>query len=189
RIARQRGRRRVRRSRARRPSGRSGPASRPRRGARHLSGLPGSARRAPGFHAAGAAERDRAVAALGLRRAGLPLADRRGLPERQGGARGAVSRLCVYLVVMFFSMLFWACFEQAGSSVNNFTDRNVDRVIDSRPVTTDDVGKAIEMRIRVQTSEADLAELPVLNQEQLGRHNGDGSAPFTLTELDGLRAK
>ena len=31
---------------------------------------------------------------------------------------------------MFFSMLFWAFFEQAGSSVNNFTDRNVDRVIE-----------------------------------------------------------
>jgi POT family proton-dependent oligopeptide transporter len=101
----------------------------------------------------------------------------------------ARERLFVVLVLMFFSMLFWAFFEQAGSSVNNFTDRNVDRVIDSRPVTADDVGKSIEMRIPVQTSEADLADLPVLNQEQLGRHNGDGSAAFTLTELDGLRAK
>ena len=37
-------------------------------------------------------------------------------------------RLTVVLVLCFFSMLFWAFFEQAGSSVNNFTDRNVDRV-------------------------------------------------------------
>ena len=90
---------------------------------------------------------------------------------------------------MFFSMLFWAFFEQAGSSVNNFTDRNVDRVIECSAATANDVGKAIEMRIPVQTSEPDLAELPLLNQEQLGRRNGDGSAPFTLTELDGLRAR
>jgi POT family proton-dependent oligopeptide transporter len=33
----------------------------------------------------------------------------------------------VALALMFFSMLFWAFFEQAGSSINNFTDRNVDR--------------------------------------------------------------
>ncbi|MFM8817976.1 MAG: peptide MFS transporter, partial [Phycisphaerales bacterium] len=38
-------------------------------------------------------------------------------------------RLTVVLVLCFFSMLFWAFFEQAGSSVNNFTDRNVDRVV------------------------------------------------------------
>jgi POT family proton-dependent oligopeptide transporter len=38
-------------------------------------------------------------------------------------------RLFVALVLMFFSMLFWAFFEQAGSSIANFTDRNVDRAI------------------------------------------------------------
>jgi POT family proton-dependent oligopeptide transporter len=38
-------------------------------------------------------------------------------------------RLFVALVLMFFSMLFWAFFEQAGSSINNFTDRNVDRAV------------------------------------------------------------
>lgn len=36
-------------------------------------------------------------------------------------------RMLVVLVLMFFSMLFWAFFEQAGSSINLFTDRNVDR--------------------------------------------------------------
>ena len=39
-------------------------------------------------------------------------------------------RLTVILILCFFSMLFWAFFEQAGSSVNLFTDRNVDRVVD-----------------------------------------------------------
>ena len=43
-------------------------------------------------------------------------------------------RLTVVLVLCFFSMLFWAFFEQAGSSVNNFTDRNVDRVSGGTPV-------------------------------------------------------
>ena len=38
-------------------------------------------------------------------------------------------RLFVVLVLMFFSMLFWAFFEQAGSSLSIFTDRHVDRTI------------------------------------------------------------
>ncbi|MFB6263273.1 MAG: peptide MFS transporter [Bradymonadaceae bacterium] len=38
-------------------------------------------------------------------------------------------RLFVILVLIFFSMTFWAFFEQAGSSINMFTDRNVDRTI------------------------------------------------------------
>lgn len=38
-------------------------------------------------------------------------------------------RLFVILVLLFFSMCFWAFFEQAGSSINLFTDRNVDRTI------------------------------------------------------------
>jgi POT family proton-dependent oligopeptide transporter len=38
-------------------------------------------------------------------------------------------RLFVVLVLIFFSMTFWAFFEQAGSSINLFTDRNVDRVV------------------------------------------------------------
>jgi hypothetical protein len=89
---------------------------------------------------------------------------------------------------MFFSMLFWAFFEQAGSSINNFTDRNVDRVIETRTATAADVGQSIQMRVPVQTSEPDLADLPLLSQEQLGHRNGEGAAPFTLTDLDGLRS-
>lgn len=57
------------------------------------------------------------------------------LYEMLRGTRIERQRLTVVLVLTFFSMLFWAFFEQAGSSVNNFTDRNVDRVVgDQRPV-------------------------------------------------------
>jgi POT family proton-dependent oligopeptide transporter len=67
-------------------------------------------------------------------------------------------RMFVVLILMFFSMLFWAFFEQAGSSVNNFTDRNVDRVTESRVVTEAEVGQTLTLK---------------LGQEQLGRRNGD----------------
>lgn len=53
-------------------------------------------------------------------------------------------RMYVVLILMFFSMLFWAFFEQAGSSVNNFTDRNVDRIIGGRVLTSADVGQNLE---------------------------------------------
>ncbi len=56
-------------------------------------------------------------------------------------------RLFVVLTMMFFSMLFWAFFEQAGSSVNNFTDRNVDRsrvvAEASRTISASDAGQTI----------------------------------------------
>ncbi|NLF73557.1 MAG: peptide MFS transporter [Candidatus Anammoximicrobium sp.] len=79
-------------------------------------------------------------------------------------------RMYVVLILTFFSMLFWAFFEQAGSSVNNFTDRNVDRVFEDRTVTAADVGQTI----RLQPT-----------QEQLGYANG--SQLFTLDVLDKLR--
>ncbi len=79
-------------------------------------------------------------------------------------------RMFVVLILMFFSLLFWAFFEQAGSSINTFTDRNVDRVFEDRVVTQSDVGKTIELTI---------------NQEQLGYANGDDM--MTLTKLDEAR--
>ena len=81
-------------------------------------------------------------------------------------------RLYVVIVMIFFSLLFWAFFEQAGSSVNNFTDRNIDRVIEERNVTEDEVGKTITFRLAPATDDAELAKLPVLGQEQLGHENG-----------------
>ncbi len=46
-------------------------------------------------------------------------------------AREAVTRhrLWVALVLTGVSVVFWACFEQGGSSLNLFTDRNVDKVV------------------------------------------------------------
>ena len=79
-------------------------------------------------------------------------------------------RMFVVLVLTFFSLTFWAFFEQAGSSVNNFTDRNVDRVREARVVTAAEVGGSI----RLQPT-----------QEQLGYHNG--ARRFTLDDLTALR--
>jgi len=84
----------------------------------------------------------------------------------------ARERLYVVLVMTFFSLLFWAIFEQSGSSVNLFTDRNVDRVNQERVVDSEEVGKTIELQ---------------LTQEQLGYTIG-GSA-MTLDRLDALREK
>lgn len=87
--------------------------------------------------------------------------------------RIARERLYVVFVLFFFIMLFWAFFEQAGSSLNLFTDRNVDRVFESRETRT--------------ISEADIATTIMLEptQEQLGYKNGDQL--FTMNLLDGLR--
>ena len=63
-------------------------------------------------------------------------------------------RLFVVVVMMFFSMLFWAFFEQAGSSINNFTDRNVDRVREERRIAANEVGQTVKLE---------------LTQEQVGR--------------------
>jgi dipeptide/tripeptide permease len=83
-------------------------------------------------------------------------------------------RMYVVLILTFFSMLFWSFFEQAGSSVNNFTDRNVDRVFEQRHLTAQEVGKELGKTIGIQPT-----------QEQLGYHNG--GQLFTLDVLDKLR--
>jgi POT family proton-dependent oligopeptide transporter len=96
-------------------------------------------------------------------------------------------RLFVVLVLMFFSLLFWAFFEQAGSSVNNFTDRNVNRVFTTQKVTQEDVGKTIAMRVPLASQDPALKDLPPLTQAQLGQmHEGK---PFSMTTLSSLRDK
>ena len=86
-------------------------------------------------------------------------------------------RMYVVLILTFFSMLFWSFFEQAGSSLNNFTDRNVNRFFQfdgfgkpDRIIAAADVGKTV----RLQPT-----------QNQLGYYNG-GKA-FTMDVLDKLR--
>lgn len=79
-------------------------------------------------------------------------------------------RIFVILIMAVFSMLFWAFFEQAGSSINLFTDRNVDRVAEARVITEADVGRTMEIE---------------LSQEQIGYpHEG---RVFTLDQLSALR--
>jgi POT family proton-dependent oligopeptide transporter len=109
------------------------------------------------------------------------------LLESLRSARVERHRMFVVLILTFFSMLFWAFFEQAGSSMNNFTDRNVDRVIEQRTVTDTEVGDVIRMRVPLETSDASLQRLPPLTQEQLGRPGPEGARPFNLTDLSALR--
>jgi proton-dependent oligopeptide transporter, POT family len=94
-------------------------------------------------------------------------------------------RIFVILVLMLFSLLFFAFFEQAGSSMNFFADRNVDRVFENRHIAATDVGSVIEFRVPPETKNPQLARLPVLTQEQLG-YRVDGRV-FTMTDLDKLR--
>jgi len=86
------------------------------------------------------------------------------------GTKVERERLFVVVILMFFSMLFWAFFEQAGTSVNNFTDRNVDRVFEEQVVTAAQVGQTIDL---------------TLTQEQLG-YTQNGKA-FTMDQLDAAR--
>ncbi len=79
-------------------------------------------------------------------------------------------RMLAAFVLIFFQMLFFAFFEQAGSSMNNFTDRNIDRVNENRIVDASMVGQ----QIRLEPTQA-----------QLGYHRG--GEVFTLSDLDEFR--
>ncbi len=81
----------------------------------------------------------------------------------------ARERMFVVFILTFFSIWFWAFFEQSGSSVNNFTDRNVDRVSETHSVNPSDVGKTVELRL---TAERELDSLEYFSQEFLGHENG-----------------
>ena len=91
-------------------------------------------------------------------------------------------RMFVVLILTFFSMLFWAFFEQAGSSVNNFTDRNVDRVAEQRRLTASDLGSTLTFRVPVQSGDPDLMRLPLLTQEQLGHRNASPAMKQQIEE-------
>jgi POT family proton-dependent oligopeptide transporter len=43
--------------------------------------------------------------------------------------RVQLDKMFGFIILMFFNVVFWACFEQAGSSLTLFADRNVDRTI------------------------------------------------------------
>ncbi|MBN1908352.1 MAG: MFS transporter [Pirellulales bacterium] len=82
-------------------------------------------------------------------------------------------RMIVLLTLVCISVVFWAFFEQAGSSMTTFADRNVNRMVNTdsfTPVTADEVGKTIMIQP---------------TQEQVGFHNGDEL--FTPSMLSDLR--
>lgn len=94
---------------------------------------------------------------------------------RQAFALNKVGRQRMYVVFVltFFSLLFWAFFEQSGSSVNNFTDRNIDRVLEERVVENADVGTTDKLRLVADSTEPTLAEMDYLSQEYLGHVNAN----------------
>ncbi len=47
----------------------------------------------------------------------------------RGGDRVQRDRIFVLMILMVFNVVFWACFEQAGTSLTLFADRNVDREV------------------------------------------------------------
>ncbi|HEX5472112.1 MAG TPA: oligopeptide:H+ symporter [Lacipirellulaceae bacterium] len=102
------------------------------------------------------------------------------LVEAFRGSKIERERLFVVLILTLFSMLFWAFFEQAGSSMANFINRNVDRVFEARAVATADVGRELTFRIPTEADSAELMKQPLLTQEQIGRENGD---PAMSTEI------
>ncbi len=91
-------------------------------------------------------------------------------------------RLFVVVILTFFSLLFWAFFEQAGSSMANFMDRNVDRVFEVKSVTPAEVGSQITFRIAQASRNETLGRLPTLTQEQLGRENGNVDMVSQISE-------
>ena len=101
--------------------------------------------------------------------------------------RIARHRMYVVLILTFFSMVFWTFFEQAGSSINNFTDRNVDRVVGAtRVISAEDVGKTITIEptqkqlgytwngcVAVAEDDVDKTISVLPTEKQVGYHNGD----------------
>ncbi len=85
----------------------------------------------------------------------------------------ARNRMYVVFILTFFSLLFWAFFEQAGSSLNNFTDRNIDRVNEDRLIANSDIGQKVDLRLLVDPSEEAQRAMPLLTQEFLGQVNDD----------------
>ncbi|MFK7735992.1 MAG: peptide MFS transporter [Pirellulaceae bacterium] len=79
-------------------------------------------------------------------------------------------RMFAALILIFFQMLFFAFFEQAGSSMSVFTDRNIDRVNEVKAISEAEVGTTIRLEP---------------TQAQLGFERGGDV--FTLDDLDGLR--
>ncbi|GIW99117.1 MAG: hypothetical protein KatS3mg111_2450 [Pirellulaceae bacterium] len=99
--------------------------------------------------------------------------------EAFGLEKVARERMFVIFVLTFFSIWFWAFFEQQGSSINNFTDRNIDRVSERTVVDESMVGNSVELRL---VNDASLQDLDFLSQEYLGHRNAAADFPQRLEE-------
>jgi POT family proton-dependent oligopeptide transporter len=84
-------------------------------------------------------------------------------------------RMFVIIILAFFSIIFWASFEQAGSSMGNFEDRNIDRVSETTSIAPSDIGTTLHFRIKTPNDYESVKPLPRLTQEQLGKQNDDPS--------------
>ena len=82
----------------------------------------------------------------------------------------ARERMFVVFILTFFSLVFWAFFEQSGSSVNNFTDRNIDRVTEASVVSEELVGTTQTFRLVAENE--NNKDLEFFSQEFLGQENG-----------------
>ncbi len=87
-------------------------------------------------------------------------------------------RLFVVLILYSFSTIFWAFFEQAGSSMNNWADRNVNRVLAERTVGADEVGK--EVSLEVNQNQLGVQMVPALPADQV-QAAVTGAWPMTST--------
>jgi dipeptide/tripeptide permease len=86
-------------------------------------------------------------------------------------------RLFVVFAMITFSLTFWAFFEQAGSSINLFTDRNVDRVVGDKAVAAEQVGKRVPELELTQEHRGAVFEHVVLTKD-----NADKSfSGFSIT--------
>lgn len=97
-------------------------------------------------------------------------------------------RLFVVIILMFFSLLFWAFFEQAGSSVNLFTDRNVDRVVGGTEVVAGQTytNVPVDQEFLGRTVAGTTWHIEQVNEAQEAREKDPsaGTVSFTATEAD-----
>ena len=101
----------------------------------------------------------------------------------------ARERMYVVFILTFFSLLFWAFFEQSGSSVNNFTDRNIDRVVEESLVSDADVGKTVDLRLVADPNDDELKSMGFFSQEYLGHENGSDTIKGQVrAAIDGVES-
>ena len=88
----------------------------------------------------------------------------------------------VVLILTFFSMLFWAFFEQAGQFGQQFHRPQRRRVAEQRQLTASDLGSTLTFRIPVQSRDPALMRLPLLTQEQLGHRSASPAMKQQIEE-------